>query len=78
MADYETAMKRYKDAQSRLDRRTRALNDPSKFYPQIKCEWDRAFDARDKACFAAQAADLRRFAADHPQFIWAQTHAEAA
>jgi hypothetical protein len=39
-------------ADERLSVWDKALNDPKKFKPVIKCEWDRAFDARERAAKA--------------------------
>jgi hypothetical protein len=36
-------------AEAKLASWDKALNDPEKFKPVIKCEWDRAFDVRERA-----------------------------
>lgn len=70
--DYPTALAAYRKAQATLDGWDARLRDPKKFKPVIRCEWDRAFDKRELARDAAQKADPRQFAIDHPQFTWAQ------
>lgn len=53
-------------AQKFLDGWTKLLDDPKKFQPLIKRQWELAFDARERAAIAACRSDPRAFAADYP------------
>ena len=53
-------------ADERLSGWDKALNDPKKFKPVIKCEWDRTFDRRELAAKAYYEAFPVSYLKDRP------------
>ena len=55
-----------KRMETKLQSWDKALRDPRKHKPTIKCEWDRAFDARERAKTKLCRMDRERYAAMFP------------
>ena len=72
--NYQTCKAKLDRAESTLAKWGKACDDKRKFYPVMKAEWDRAFDNREAAKFAACRSDPKQFAADYPGAAWLVTY----
>lgn len=70
VVDYDTAKANLDKAQKKLKAWDDTLNDPGKFQPIMKMEWESAFDAREDAVQLACKADPDRFVVDYPSWAW--------
>ena len=70
----DTALAKVAKARATIARWDRALADPRKFQPVMRAEYDRAFDALEKARDDARKADPVAYARAYPEEAFAMRH----
>lgn len=66
MNKFDLLLPKAKRAEAELARWDKALRDPKKHQPTMKCEWDRAFDSRERLKTELCRADRERYAVLYP------------